>query len=110
MVIRTASSTGNCLSRSSRAQRSAVRERHDVERQSVRSSAVKERQQVWVLKLCHHPDLAQEAVRANNCRELRLQDLYRDAPIVLEVASGEDIRHSSATDLTLDGVAAGKRI
>jgi hypothetical protein len=53
-------------------------------------------------------DLAQEPVRAEERRELGVQDLEGDRAVVLEVLGETDGGHAAAAQLALDLVPAGK--
>src|SRR3972149_4401094 len=50
-------------------------------------------------------DLPQEPLRAQQGRELGLQNLDRDLAVVLEVLGEVDSSHASAAEFTLDAVA-----
>ena len=53
-------------------------------------------------------DLAQEPPGAECRRELRVQNLDRDRPMVLQVLREEHRRHTPPTQLTLDRVAVSE--
>src|SRR5690242_384335 len=53
-------------------------------------------------------DLAEEALRAENRRELRPEEFERHRPIVLEVPGEVDRRHASAAEFALDRVSPSK--
>ena len=53
-------------------------------------------------------DLPQEALGAERGGELRVQDLQRDRPVVLEVVGEVDRGHPPAPELALDRVAVGQ--
>ena len=55
------------------------------------------------------PDLAQEAVGAEDGGQLAAQDLDGDVAVVPEVAGEIDRRHAAGTELPLDAVAALER-
>src|SRR3990172_1952540 len=54
-------------------------------------------------------DLPQEPLRAQQGRELGLQNLDRDLAVVLEVLGEVDSSHASAAELALKPVAVGQR-
>ena len=53
-------------------------------------------------------DLAEEAVGAERRRQLGVNDLERDRPLLPEVLSQVDRGHPAATDLALDAKAVGQ--
>jgi len=54
-------------------------------------------------------DLAEEALRAEQGRALRPDDLDGDVPAVLQVPGQEDDRHPPGAKLPFHGIAAGQR-
>ena len=56
------------------------------------------------------PDLAQEALRAQGVRELRVQDLDGDKPLVADVVRQVHRGPTPAPDFALEDVAAGEEL
>src|SRR5207248_2547273 len=81
--------------------------RHDVIEEAGRGPRVVQGQDVGVLQPGGDLDLAQEPLGAEGRREVRVQDLDRDRPMVLQVLREEHRRHAPATQLPLDRVAVG---
>src|SRR5262249_30232082 len=54
-------------------------------------------------------DLFEKTLRADDRRELGMKHLDRDAPVMSNVLGEIHGCHSTATELALDGVAAGER-
>ena len=82
--------------------------RHRVKKESIRSTAIKERKDVRMLKAGSRLDLGKEALLAHHGGQVLLQHLDRHLAIVLEVGGEVDHRHPALSDLTFEGVAAGK--
>jgi hypothetical protein len=59
--------------------------RHHVEEESIGLAGIEQREDVGVLEGGGGPDLGQEALGAHGGGQLGLQDLHRDAPLVLQV-------------------------
>jgi len=97
------------LARKPRAERLPVHERHHIEEQTVRFTAVEQRQNVRVLQVCRDADCAQEPLDAEHRAELGAEDLERDRAVVLRVARQEHGGHAALPDLALDTVAIGER-
>ena len=55
-------------------------------------------------------DLAQEAVGAERGRQLLVQQLDRDGPVMLQVLGEEDRGHAAPAELSLDRVMLDERI
>ena len=91
------------------AQRLALDERHHVEEQPVGVPRVEQGEDVRVLQRRGEFDLLQEPVGAEHCRELGVQHLDRDLPVVLDVLGEIHRRHPALAELTLDPVAIGQR-
>ncbi len=53
-------------------------------------------------------DLAQESLGAEDRRELGVQHLERDQPLVLDVVGEIDRGHAAAAELAFEAVAAAK--
>jgi hypothetical protein len=53
-------------------------------------------------------DLAQEALGAQRGRQVRVEHLERDHPVVAEVPGQPDARHAASSKLALDDVAAAQ--
>ena len=79
--------------------------RHHVEEKRVRLARIEERQNMWVLQVRRRLDLGQEALGSDDRGELGLEDLQRDAAMVLEVFREKDRRHPTLAELSLDDVA-----
>ena len=82
----------------------AFDERHDVEQQSFRFAGVEQRQQVGMLQAGGDANLAEESLGAEDGAELGIEDLERDAPVVLDVARQVDGGHAAAPDLAIEDV------
>jgi hypothetical protein len=79
---------------------------HHVEEEGVRRTGVEERENMGMLEIRGRLDLGQEAFRANDRGQLRLQNLERDLPLVLQVIGEIDGGHATLTEFGLDAVAA----
>ena len=90
------------------AQRFAVDVGHDVERQAIGGAGVEERQNVRVAKMRGRPDLGDEAVGADDRRQIALQHFDRDLALVPDIVREIDGRHSSDAELSLDTVSRQK--
>jgi hypothetical protein len=66
-------------------------------------------QDVGVGQLGGNFDLSEEALGAQVGSQLRVENLYCDESIVLEVAGQIHSRHAASAELALDGVAVGER-
>ena len=87
------------------AQREAIDKWHHVEEQPVRLARIVEREHVRVLQRRRDSHLTQEPFLAERRREILVQHLDRDVPLVLDVAREVDRGHATFAELTLDGVA-----
>src|SRR4029079_10789162 len=96
------------LALESRAKGLALHVRHDVVKQPIRLTRIKQREKVRVLQVGRDADLAQEPLGTEHCPELGIEHFERDVALVLEVAGEEYGRHAAAPELTLEGVAAGQ--
>ncbi len=84
------------LALQARAQRLASHERHHKVQQPVRASGVEQRKDVWMLKPCGGPDLAQESFAAERGAEIRVQHPDGDVAVVPQVVRAEDGGHAPA--------------
>jgi hypothetical protein len=66
-----------------------------------------DREDVGVLEARREPDLAKEAPRPQGVRQLRMQHLHRDEPLVPDVVRQIDRRRTPAPDLAREDVASG---
>src|SRR6476660_9163244 len=80
----------------------ALDERHYIVEESVRLSRVEERKKVRMLEIRRDADLAEKPLGAKHGAKLRIENLERDAPIVLDVASQVYGRHPAATNFTVE--------
>ena len=78
---------------------------HHIPDQTRGLTGVVERQDMRVLQHGGDLDLAEEPVAAQRGGELRLEDLERDQPVMLEVFGEEDDGHAAVAELALDPVA-----
>jgi hypothetical protein len=62
-----------------------------------------------MLEIRRDADLAQKAIGAEHRAELRIEDLERDAAVVLDVAREIDGGHAAATDLAIESVRVAQR-
>jgi hypothetical protein len=91
------------------AERLALDVRHDVEQERVGLARVEQRQDVRVLEIGGELDLGQEALGADDGRELGAQHLHRDPAVVAEVLGEVHRGHAARADLVLEAVMAGQR-
>ena len=91
------------------AQRFPAHEGHHVVQQPVGGAAVEQAEDVGMLQPRGGADFAQEAVAAERCPEVGVQDLDGDGAVVLAVMGTEDGRHAAGADLAEDVVAVGDR-
>ncbi len=59
-----------------------------------------------MLEVSRNLDFGQEPLGTDDCGQLRLQDLQRDLPLVLDVIREIDRSHAALTEFGLDAVAA----
>ena len=90
------------------AERLAIDERHHVERQAVGGAGIKERQNVRVPKMRGRPDLGDEAVYADDRRQIAVQHFDGDIALVPDVVREIDGCHSANPELSLDTVLGEK--
>jgi hypothetical protein len=84
----------------------AVDERHDVEEEAIRRTAIEQGQDVWMLERRRGGDLLHEALGPEHGGQLGLQHLEGDPPPVLQVLGEVHRGHSALAELALDQVAA----
>jgi hypothetical protein len=89
-------------------ERLAFHERHHVEEEAGGLAGVVQRQDVRVLEVGGGLDLGQEALAADDGRELGLEHLYRDLPVVPQVSREIDLGHATFAELPLDVIATGQ--
>ena len=89
-------------------QRFAFHVRHHVVEQTVGATRIEERQYVGMLEIRSELDLLEEALGAQNRRELRMQDFDRDLAVVANVLGQVDRRHSARAELAFDAIAAAE--
>ena len=65
---------------------------------------------MWVLEASAEPDLAKEAIGSQCLRQFGVEDFEGDGPVVAEVVGEIDSGHSTASQLTLEGVAIAQRV
>jgi hypothetical protein len=87
------------------AERLALHIGHDIIEEAVRLPGVEERQDVGVLQVGGGLDLREEPLRAHDGRQLRLEDLERDPPLVFDVVGEVDGGHPALAELPLYSVA-----
>ena len=90
------------------AQRLAVNERHHVEQEAARRAGVMQRQDVRMLQVRGGGDLGEEALGTQRRREVGVQHLDRDLPVVLDVGGEIDGRHAAGAEFAVERVAAGE--
>src|SRR2546429_3504873 len=90
------------------AQRFALDVRHDVIEEAGGGTRVVQRQDVGVLQPGRNLDLAQEPLGAEGRRQLRVQDLDRHRPVVLQIVGQEHGGHAAASQLPLHRVAVSE--
>jgi hypothetical protein len=93
------------LTSESVAERLAFDVGHDVPDQTRCLTGVVKGQDMGVLQRGGDLDLAEEPLAAERGGELRLEDLERDQPVMLEVFGQEDDGHAAVAELALDPVA-----
>ncbi len=86
-------------------ERLAFHEGHDVVEQGLDVARVMEREDVGVLETRHQPDLADESYLSGFRGRVGVEDLDRDATLVLEVAREIYGSESTLADLALELVA-----
>ena len=96
------------LAREPVAQRLALDVGHGEPEEAGRLARVMHRQDMGVLQPGYRLDLAQKAVGAERGRQLGMEHLQGDRPLVLEVAGEVDGGHAAPTELSLDLVAVTK--
>ena len=82
--------------------------RHHVVEEVAGRARIEQRHDVRMIQPRRDLDLAQEALAADRRGNLRLQDLDRDLPPVLDVVGQVDGGHAAGADLGLDAVAIGR--
>ena len=90
------------------AERLALDVRHHIVEKPAGLAAVEEREDMRVLQRGGGLDLDDEPLGAEDRGELRLEDLERDLPVVLQVAGQVDRGHPTPAELTLDPVPIGQ--
>ena len=90
------------------AQRLTFDVRHHIEQERVGLTRVEQRQDVRVLEVGGELDLGQEALGADDGRELGAQHLHRHPPIVPQVLGEIHRGHAARADLVLEAVMAGQ--
>ena len=101
------------------AERLPLRIRHDVVQKGDRPfvppsgtgddlAGVEQRKDVRVLQAGDDLNLPEEPLAADGGRQLGLEYLERDAPVVLEVLGQQHDRHAAPAELTLDAVAVSQ--
>src|SRR5256884_6933105 len=96
------------LAREPVAQRFALDVRHDIIEEAGGGTRVVQRQDVGVLQPGRNLDLAQEPLGAEGRRQLRVQDLDRHRPVVLQIVGQEHGGHAAASQLPLHRVAVSE--
>jgi hypothetical protein len=91
------------------AERLAFDERHGEEHAPVGLSGIEEGEDVRVVEPGGGADLGEEAVVAHRCVELRVQNLQRHGPVVLQVGREKYDGRSAAPDLAQHRVSIGDR-
>ncbi len=86
----------------------AAHERHDVEEGAVGGPRIVQRKDVRVLQVRGDLDLLQKALRSDRRRQVGLEHLQRDVPVVPDVAGQVDGGHATLAELPLDEVAVGQ--
>ena len=90
-------------------ERLARHERHHVVQQAVSLAAVEQWQDVRMLQSRGCPTLRKKALAAECRAELRVQNLYGDVALMLQIDRAIHGCHSADAELALDPVAIGKR-
>src|SRR5438874_3728370 len=96
------------LARQPIAQRFALHVRHDVIKEAGGDARVVQGQDVRMLQSRRDLDLAQEPLGAEGGRQLRVQQLDRDGPVVLQVLGQEHGGHAAAPQFPLHRIAVGE--
>jgi hypothetical protein len=86
----------------------ALHVRHHIIKERICLTRIVERQDVRVLQVGGYLDLLQEALAAQNGRQLRPQHLHRNFALVLEVFSEIHGGHATGANLILNGVAVAE--
>jgi hypothetical protein len=98
------------FSRQTVAQAFAFDERHRKPEQVAGAAGVIHAQDVRMLQPRRQLDFALEALGAQRCRQLRLENLERYGTIVLDVARKVDRRHTATAKLPFNRIATGQRL
>ena len=61
-----------------------------------------------MLQVRCRPDLGKKALRAERCREIRMENLDRDKPVMFLIAGQIYRRHPAAAQLAVDEIATGQ--
>jgi hypothetical protein len=89
-------------------ERLALDVRHGEPEAAGRFARVVNRQDMGMLKASGELDLVLEALRAERCSELGVEDLERHQAFVLEIAGEVNRGHTPTTELALERVAVGQ--
>jgi hypothetical protein len=90
-------------------ERSPGDERHDVEELPIGLAAVEEGEDRRVLQPCRRADLAEETLAADPLGHLRLQELDRNVPAVLDVLRQVDGGHAARPNRAHQPIPVGER-
>ncbi len=93
------------FAREARTERLPFDERHDIPHKSLRASGVEQRNDVRVLERRGDPDLLEEPLCPDGCRELLTEHLYRDPAVMPQVSREVHSGHATASNLALELVA-----
>jgi len=87
----------------------AVDVRHDIVQEGVCLAAVEQREDVRMVETGRELDLAQEPLRSERSREVGVEYLERNDPVVPAILREIYGRHASAPELAIDGIGAFER-
>ena len=91
------------------AQRFAFDERHHVVEHSAGFAGIVQRHDVRMLEIRRRPDLGEKSLRAERRREVGMQHLERDLPVVAYVLGEINGGHSATPELAVNAVAISER-
>src|SRR5215203_3056937 len=81
---------------------------HNIVQEALGLTRIVERQDVRMVESRSKLYLSQEPIRTKRRREIRMENLQRNEPLVLSILREIDSRHSSTTELAVDRVRVGE--
>ena len=96
------------LASEARAERFPVHVRHHIEEIPIRVARIVKREDMRVLQVGRRADLGEKAGGAHRGSQIGVKHLYRDMPVVLQVARQVDGGHSTLPEFALDRVSVSE--